>query len=101
MAASTTVFSTTPIAGISLSAKGSAGTNPLLGGQALLETVFGNDGHTYRLGKSAASTIGSITTVAIGPVGSLKIDAGSAGFTLNAPGGIVVGQMAWAKKTTL
>ena len=95
MAASLTVYSTTPIAGIKLSFIGSTAQ------QAILQTVFASDGHTYRLVKSFGSAIGSIATVKIGAAGSAQNDAGSAGFSMNAPGGIVSGQFAWAKKTTL
>ena len=94
MAASLTVFSTTPVAGIKLSNVASV---PL---QADLMAVFGNDGHVYRLGK-CASAIGSISTVKIGVAGSINTDAGSAGFTANAPGGAAIGQHIWCKKTTL
>lgn len=100
MAASKTVFSQTPIAGINLAAVGSALTSSFLQ-IAALTPVFASDGHTYRMVFSGGSTIGSIDTVLIGTAGSAKKDAGSAGFTMNAPGGIVSGQYAWAKKTTL
>lgn len=95
MAASLTVFSVTPLAGIKLSNVSSA---PLV---ADLTAVFASDGHTYRLGKSGGSAIGSIATVAVGTAGSIRLDAGSAGFTMNAPGGLVAGQHGWFKKTTL
>ena len=96
MAASTTVFSITPVAGIKLSEKGS--TQP--SGQALLERVNGSDGHVYILALAKA-TIGSITTVKINSAGSASVDSGSAGWTANVPGGVVTGQTFWAKRTTL
>lgn len=95
MAASLTVFSTSPLAGMKLSFVGSTAQ------QAVLTTVFASDGHVYRLVQSGGSAIGSIATVAIGTAGSARNDSGSAGFSMNAPGGIVSGQKAWAKKTTL
>lgn len=95
MAASLTVFSTTPLAGIKLS---NVSSTP---NQAILTTVSGSDGHAYRLGKSFGSAIGSIATVKCGAAGSIQNDAGSAGFTQNSPGGLVSGQYGWFKKTTL
>jgi len=96
MAASTTVYSTTPVAGMKLSAVGS--TQPQ--GIAILQPVFGSDGHKYLLCK-ASEALGSITTVIIGAAGSASSDAGSAGWTLNAPGGLTTGQFGWAKRTSL
>lgn len=97
MAASTTVFSTTPLAGIKLSDKGS--TMP--GNIAALTKVWGNNGKAFILAK-ALVTIGSITTVKIGPLsGSASVDAGSAGWTANVPGGAAAGQYFWAQRTTL
>lgn len=96
MAASTTVFSTTPLAGMKLSDKGS--TQPQ--GIGLLTRVSGSDGHAYILCK-ASEALGSITTVIIGTAGSASSDSGSAGWTLNVPGGLTAGQFGWAKRTTL
>lgn len=94
MAASTTVFSTTPTAGIKLSNVGSTFN------QAALTRVNGNDGHVYMVAK-ASEAIGSITTCIIGTAGSASSDAGSAGWTANAPGGAAAGQYFWVKRTTL
>lgn len=96
MAASTTVFSTTPLAGIKLSDKGS--TQPQ--GLGILTRVIGNDGHAYLLVK-ASEAIGSITTCIIGAAGSASSDAGSAGWTANVPGGATTSQFFWVKRTTL
>ncbi len=94
MAASTTVFSTTPTLGISLSSKSSTPAVPLL------TRVSGNDGHVYLYVK-ASEAIGSISTVKIGAAGSASDDSGSAGWTANAPGGAAATVNFWAKRTTL
>jgi len=96
MAASTTVFSITPLAGMLLSEKGS--TQPH--GLPALTRVNGNDGHVYLLAK-ASEAIGSITTCIIGAAGSASSDGGSAGWTANVPGGATTGQYFWVKRTTL
>lgn len=97
MAASTTVYSTTPLAGVKLSDKGS--TMP--GNIAVLTKVNGNNGHVFILA-NALVTVGSITTVKIGPIsGSASVDSGSAGWTANVAGGAVAGQKFWAQRTTL
>lgn len=96
MAASTTVFSTTPLAGMKLSDKGS--TSPQ--GIAILQKVTASDGHVY-MNVKASEAIGSIETVKIGNSGSASSDAGSAGWTANVPGGATAGQYFWVKRTTL
>ena len=96
MAASTTVFAVTPLAGMKLSDKGS--TQPQ--GIAALQKVWASDGKAYILALAKA-TIGSITTVKINSAGSASVDSGSAGWTANVPGGAVTGQYFWAKRTTL
>lgn len=95
MAASTTVFSTTPVIGVNLGQTGVS--TPRF---AALTKVFGNDGKVYIYGK-ASEAIGSITTVKIGAAGSVSDDSGSAGWTMNVPGGLTTGQYGWAKRTTL
>lgn len=95
MPASTTVFSTTPLAGIYLGA--TAVSTPAM---PLLTRVSGNDGHEY-LYVRASETIGSITTCIIGAAGSASSDAGSAGWTANVPSGAAAGQKFWVKRTTL
>lgn len=95
MAASTTVFSTTPLAGIKLGA--TAVSTPAIG---ILTKVNGSDGHVYIYGK-ASEAIGSITTVKIGNLGSVSDDAGSAGWTANVPSGAAANTYFWAKRTTL
>ncbi len=96
MAASTTVFSTTPLAGMKLSDKGSTAPQ----GIPVNTRLNGNDGHVYITVK-ASEALGSIDTIKIGTSGSASSDAGSAGWTLNAPGGLTAGQFGWAKRTTL
>ena len=49
----------------------------------------------------ASEALGSITTVIVGTAGSASSDSGSAGWTLNAPGGLTSGQYGWAQRTTL
>lgn len=94
MAASTTVFSTSPILGLALSDKSST---PKV---AALTKCFANDGKVYIYAK-ASEAIGSISTVKIGTLGSASDDSGSAGWTANVAGGAAVGQHFWAKRTTL
>lgn len=94
MAASTTVFTTTPTAGINLD---SVGSTPSV---ALLTRVAGNNGHTFLYVK-ASEAIGSITTCIIGAAGSASSDSGSAGWTANAPGGAAAGEYFWVQRTTL
>lgn len=96
MAASTTVFSTAPTAGIALGWKGS--TAP--GNIAALTKVNGSNGHVFILVK-ASETLGSVDTIKIGTAGSASSDSGSAGWTLNAPSGLTTGQFGWAQRTTL
>lgn len=94
MAASTTVFATTPLLGLSLSSKSST---PAV---ALLTKFHGSDGKAWIYVK-ASEAIGSITTIKIGTAGSASDDSGSAGWTANVPGGAAVGQYFFAKRTTL
>jgi hypothetical protein len=94
MAASTTVFATTPVVGLKLSDKGST---PVV---AALTKVTANDGKVYIYCK-ASEAIGSITTVKVGAAGSASDDTGSAGWTANVSGGAATGQYFWAKRTTL
>lgn len=95
MAASTTVFALAPYAGIKLGATGVS--TPAF---PLLTTVFGSDGHKY-LYVQANEALGSIDTVIVGATGSCSSDSGSAGWTLNVPGGLAVAQYGWAKRTSL
>lgn len=94
MAASTTVFSTTPLLGLKLSNKGSTPD------VALLTVCQGSNGHKFIYVK-ASEAIGSITTIKIGTAGSASDDSGSAGWTANCPGGATAGQYLWAQRTTL
>jgi hypothetical protein len=95
MAASTTVFSTTPLAGLALGA--TASSTPAV---ARGTRVNGNDGRVY-LYVRASETIGSITTIKIGTLFSASDDSGSAGWTANVPSGAAAGQHLWAKRSTL
>lgn len=91
-----TVYSVTPVAGIDVGAKGS--TSP--GGLELLTRVQGSDGLDYILCR-ASEALGSIGTVLVRSAGSASSDSGSAGWTLNAPGGLTAGQYGWARRTSL
>jgi hypothetical protein len=95
MAASTTVFSTTPLSGIKLGA--TAVSTP---DHKILTRVNGSDGHVYLYVK-ASEAIGSITTCIIGAAGSASSDSGSAGWTANVPSGAATSQYFWVKRTTL
>lgn len=95
MAASTTVFATTPVLGLNLGAPAAA--TPAV---APLTKAWGNDGRAYIYGK-ASEAIGSITTCKVGNAGSVSDDSGSAGWTANCPGGAAIGQYFWLKRTTL
>lgn len=95
MAASTTVFSTTPVLGLKLG--DTASSTPKV---AALTKVTGSDGHVYIYCK-ASEAIGSITTVKIGAAGSASDDSGSAGWAANVPSGAAAAQYFWAKRTTL
>jgi hypothetical protein len=91
-----TVYSATPVAGIDVGAKGS--TTP--GGLGLLTRITGSDGNDYIL-CLASEAIGSIATVLVRSAGSASTDAGSAGWTMNAPGGLAAGQYGFARRTSL
>lgn len=95
MAASTTVFATTPLAGLKLGA--TAVSTPAI---AALTKVHASDGKVYIYGK-ASEAIGSISTCKIGAAGSISDDSGSAGWTANCPGGAAAGTYLWLKRTTL
>jgi len=95
MAASTTVFATTPSLGINLGATGVS--TPAF---ALLTRVQGNDGHDYMY-VQANEALGSVDTVIVGATGSCSSDGGSAGWTLNVPGGLTAGAYGWAKRTSV
>jgi hypothetical protein len=94
MAASTTVFATGHLLGLSLSSKSST---PAV---APLTRTNGNDGYVYIYGK-ASEAIGSITTCKIRTAGSISDDSGSAGWTANVSGGAVTGQYFWLRRTTI
>lgn len=95
MAASTTVFTTEPLAGIKLGATGVS--TPAF---PAATKVLGSDGRAYVYGK-ASEAIGSITTCKVGSLGSLSDDLGSAGWTANVPGGLTAGQYGWVKRTSI
>lgn len=95
MAASTTVFSTTPTLGINLGATGVS--TPAF---KLLTRVQGDDGHDYMY-IQANEALGSVDTVIVASTGSASSDSGSAGWTLNVPGGLTLGQYGFAKRTSV
>jgi hypothetical protein len=95
MAASTTVFSTTPLIGLKLGATGVS--TPAF---PLLTRVIGSDGHDYMY-VQANEALGSIDTVLVAATGSCSSDAGSAGWTLNVPGGLTAAQYGFAKRTSV
>lgn len=95
MAASTTVFSTTPLLGLKLGATGTS--TPAM---PLLSACLASNGHKF-LYVQANETLGSVDTVIVAATGSCSSDSGSAGWTLNVPGGLTAGQYGWAQRTTL
>ena len=95
-ATATTVYSVTPLSGIDVGAKGSTAPN----GLKLKTKVTGSDGYVY-IFVQANEALGSVDTVIISSSGSASSDSGSAGWTLNAPGGLTAGQYGWARRTSL
>lgn len=93
-ATATTVYSVTPILGIDVGAKSSTPA------YKLKTKVTGSDGYVYMY-VQANEALGSIDTVIVSASGSVSSDAGSAGWTLNAPGGLTVSQYGWARRTSL
>lgn len=91
---SSTVYSTTPLAGIDLDSKSSSPAHKLL------TSVFGSDGRKHVYAK-ASEALGSASTVKIGAAGSASSDNGSAGYDVNTTGGVAVGQYFWARRTSL
>ena len=91
---SSTVFASTPIAGVDVGAKSSTAAFDTL------TNFLGSNGKRHIYVK-ASEALGSIDTVIIGAAGSASSDAGSAGWTLNAPGGLTAGQYGWAHRTSL
>lgn len=95
MAASTTVFSTTPLVGLALGATGTS--TPAV---AALTKCAGSDGRAYIYGK-ASEALTSTATCKIGAAGSVSDDSGSAGWIANVPGGLTAGQYGWFKRSSL
>jgi hypothetical protein len=91
----TSVFATTPIAGVNVG--GNIGSAPSFD---VLTSFRGSDFKTWVYVK-ASEALGSIDTVLVRSAGSASSDAGSAGYTLNAPGGVTAGQYCWAHKTSI
>lgn len=91
---SSTVFTNTAVAGVSVGAKSSTAAF------AVLTNILSSNGHRFIYVK-ASEALGSVDTVLVRSLGSASSDAGSAGFTLNAPGGLTAGQYGWAQRTTL
>lgn len=88
------VFTDTPLAGIDVGAKSSTAAFKLL------TNINASDGRRWFYAR-ASEALGSIDTVILRSAGSMSSDAGSAGFTLNAPGGLTAGQYGWCRKTSL
>lgn len=97
MAASTTIFSVTPIAGANFAAKGS--TEESFQFPALTE-VTGSDGKQWMVGR-AAEDIGSVETCNVDTTGLVTGDSGSAGWTANVPGGATAGQFFWLNRANV
>lgn len=91
---STSVYATTPLAGVDLDSKSSTPAHKLN------TVVKGNDGRDHVYAK-ASEALGSASTVKVGTSGSASSDAGSAGYSCNTTGGVASGQYFWAKKTAL
>jgi hypothetical protein len=89
-----TVYSTTPLAGVDLDSKSST---PVF---KLLTAITASDGRKHIYVK-ASEALGSASTVKIGAAGSASSDNGSAGFDCNTTGGVAAGQCFWARKTSL
>lgn len=94
----TTVFVNTAVAGVSVGVKSSSLTTA--GILAPLTNILSSNGHRF-ISVKASSALSSIATVKVGALGSASSDAGSAGWTLNAPGGLTTNQYGWAQRTTL
>jgi hypothetical protein len=96
-ATAATIFSTVPLAGIDLDDKGSAFAFP-----ALTATIA-NDGRKHVVAL-AQGTLGSTANITLGAAGSAAA-AASAGvassFTVNTTGGVVTGQLFWARSNFL
>lgn len=92
---STQVWATTPIAGVDVGAAGSS--SPKFD---VLTSFRGSDFKTWVYVK-ASEALGSIETIKLGNSGSASSDSGSAGYTMNAAGGLTTGQYGWAHKTAI
>lgn len=94
---STTVFATTPFAGVDLDSKSSTAAFPVL------TSVYANDGrkHIYL---RANGSLGSTANCTVGASGS-AVSAASAGvansYAINTTGGVVAGQHFWARSNTV
>jgi hypothetical protein len=91
---SSTVYATTPLAGVDLDSKSSSPAHKLL------TRVFGSDGRSHIYAR-ASEALASTDTVKIGTAGSASSDSGSAGWSCDTSGGVAAGQNFWAKKTSL
>jgi len=90
----TQVWSVTPEAGVNFGYVGSTATF------RLLTLLNGSNGRNWCFVK-ASEALASTDTIKIGASGSASSDSGSAGWTLNAPGGAATGQYAWARRTSI
>jgi hypothetical protein len=91
---SSTVWTVTPIAGVNV---GGVSSTPAF---KKLTTITCVNGRLWTY-VQASETLASTDTIKIGASGSASSDSGSAGWTLNAPGGMTTSQYAWARKTSI
>lgn len=90
---STTVFTTSPLAGVDLDSKSSTPAH------RVLTRTAGTDGrsHVYVLAKAG---LGSTATITIGNAGSATAATAGA-YNVNTTGGVVTGQYFWAQANSI
>lgn len=91
---SSTVFTDGVLVGMDVGAKSSTAAFKLL------TNTLGSNGYRH-IYVRASEALGSIDTVLVRSLGSASSDAGSAGWTLNSPGGLTAGAYGWARRTAL
>lgn len=91
---SSTVYSTTPIAGVDLDSKSST---PAF---KALTPILGSDGRKHVYAR-ASEALASTDNCKIGASGSASSDSGSAGYSVDTTGGVAAGQYFWARRTSL
>jgi hypothetical protein len=92
---SSSVWTTTPLAGINFGAAASS-TPAFKAGTR----TNGTNGKSWIYVKSTVS-VGSTGTVKIATGGSATTDSGSAGWTANVPSGAAASQYFWAQRTAV